>query len=210
MNRLVISVSGASGAGKTTLVRETVRRLGEGAAVLFFDAYAATSHYPPDMGQWLRRGADPAAWRTPRLAKDLRALKEGIPVVLPDEKTRVAPAPFILLEEPFGRARPEMASLIDLAVFIDLPLEIALARRLLRTLSAKRFQEAPEAAADHLRDYLNRYLNEGVRELYLAAAGIARRSSDVVLDGKLSADALADTLVEMMRQAREEAGSGGR
>jgi uridine kinase len=42
----VIAVAGPSGAGKTTLVRQLVARLGN-AAALFFDDYESSSTYPP-------------------------------------------------------------------------------------------------------------------------------------------------------------------
>lgn len=200
MKRLVIAVAGTSGAGKTTVVRAAARRLGDEAVALYFDAYAPVSHYPPDLGQWVRNGADPDAWRTPRLAANLKSLREGIPILLPDEKTRISPAPFILVEEPFGRARGEMAPLIDLAVFLDLPPETALARLLLRNLGTQRFEEQSETALVYVRDYLDRYLNHGLRDLYAAAANRARRSCDILLDGSETVDALTEAVIAAARR----------
>lgn len=52
-----------------------------------------------------------------------------------------------MVEEPFGRARQEMREAIDLVAIIDLPLEVALARRIRRNIqpaiedSAARFSD---------------------------------------------------------------------
>jgi uridine kinase len=45
----VVVIGGASGAGKTTLVRSVVEALRDAAALHFVD-YASTSDYPDDLG----------------------------------------------------------------------------------------------------------------------------------------------------------------
>src|SRR3712207_3235913 len=130
----VIAVAGPSGSGKTTLVQYLAVLLGH-ATQVYFDDYAVVSTYPADMAHWLATGADPNQWQTPRLAEDVQALRAGSAVVHPDGTTVLQPTRYIVMEEPFGRERREMAPLIDFVAVIDVPLEIALARRLRRTLS---------------------------------------------------------------------------
>src|SRR2546430_16937481 len=71
LKRYVIAISGASGTGKSTLVKALVQTLGN-AVPLYFDDYkpqiVATSHYPIDLVKWVADGADPNAWETPQLS----------------------------------------------------------------------------------------------------------------------------------------------
>jgi uridine kinase len=133
--RYVIAISGASGTGKSTLVKALVQTLGD-AVPLYFDDYnphsVATSHYPLDLVKWVADGADPNAWETPQLALDLRSLRRGEPIKLPGKGGVLLPKRVLVLEDPFGRERTGMKDVIDFVIAIDAPLEIALARRLLR------------------------------------------------------------------------------
>ena len=183
----VVAVSGMSGAGKTSVVRDAVARLGS-ATSLHFDDYAADSIYPADLHDWLQRGADVDEWKTPRLAADLRALRAGS-------------HDFVLIEEPFGRRRAELRDLIDFAVHLDVPADVLLARRLLR-----RLEEEREQFGDAVIDRLHRDLREHLatdRSLEIAGAASARDAADFVLDGRRSIDEIARTLVdEILSRAR--------
>jgi len=191
----VIAVAGASGAGKTTLVRNVAELLGD-ATTFFFDDYCGPGCEPPDLAQWLRDGADPDAWMSPHMGEHLRALRRGEAVTNPRRGTQTAPAPYIVMEEPFGRARAEVRDLVDFVVCIDLPLEIALARRVLRTAQAigdcERFR-------DVVRGGMKAYLNSG-RETYLAANRLARAACELVVDGTRPADELAREVVAAVRE----------
>ena len=112
--------------------------------ILFICTHPFWSRYPRDrtLSEWLRDGADVNEWKTPQFALDVAALREGRSVALPPRRggdtlgrkpgDTVQPTRYVLIEEPMGRARAEMAQSIDFAVVIDTPLEVALARRLLR------------------------------------------------------------------------------
>jgi len=123
----VIAISSVSGGGKTTLVHKTAERLN--ASVLLFDDYRTVSQHPHTQ-QWLDGGCDIDEWQTPQFARDVAALKRGEPVTLPESGRIVQPTEFIVIEEPMGRARAEMAPHIDFVAVIDTPL-------LYRTDSAK-------------------------------------------------------------------------
>jgi len=180
----VIAVSGPSGAGKSTAVRNLVARLGD-ATALYFDDYEASSIYP-DIAQWLANGADPNQFQTPQFSADLRALRAG-------KSARV-----IVLEEPFGRERAEIADLIDFVVCIELPLEIALARKLLRMLGFFLAEQTPDAFAKHLQFFLPWYIESG-RELYRAVQQRVLRNCDLIADGMLPPEALANSIEEAIR-----------
>ena len=193
----VVAVSGMSGAGKTSVVRRTVELLGD-AVALHFDDYISVSVYPSDLRQWLEEGADVEVWRTPRLADDIRALRAGHAVTLPETGAVVAPADVLVLEEPFGKMRREMMGLIDLAVHIDVPLDVMLARRLLRRLSEER-EQFGERLLDQLQQDLERHIASG-RLLEARGAVVARDAADLVLDGTQTIDDLARAVVDEVRK----------
>ena len=195
----VVAVSGMSGAGKTRVVRRAVEILGN-AAALHFDDYISVSTYPPDLQQWLAEGADVDVWRTPRLSDDIRALRAGKAIVLPESGVVVEPAEVLVLEEPFGKMRREMAGLIDLALHIDVPIDVMLARRLLRRLSEEREQYG-ESLLDQLRSDLEHHVASG-RLLQARGAVVARDAADVVLEGTLSIDELARAVADEVRKRR--------
>lgn len=167
----VIAISGASGSGKSALVKALVHRLGDAVALHFDDyspRYFPTSKYPAGIAKWIADGADPSAWETPQLVQDLRALRQGKSITLPGHKEIsksttlilralgrrkplvfsrneriLRPATYIVLEEPFGREREDMKELIDFVIALDTPLEVALARRLLEIPEIPYFIERP-------------------------------------------------------------------
>jgi uridine kinase len=193
----VIGIAGPSGAGKSTAVRNLTQLLDD-AVAMYFDDYEASSTYP-EMAQWLAEGADPNQFRTPQLSSDLRRLRSGAGITLPDEKGVVEPASVIVLEEPFGRERSEIAGLIDYVVCIDIPLEIALARKLLRMIDFFLAEQTPAALAEHLKYFLPWYLESG-RDSYLAVNRRVLAHCDLVVDGTLPPHDVAQTIVSAMRQ----------
>lgn len=203
----VIAISSVSGGGKTTLVRRTADLL-KGVA-LFFDDYASVSEYPPDIRKWIERGADVNEWETPQFAQDLAALRKGTSIVSPIDGASILPSEFIVIEEPMGRERAEMAPFIDFVAVIDIPLEIALTRRLLRDLGPISLENIEKASKEqlaegfievvtYLEDYLSGYLDAG-RDLYIAVQERAKENCDLELNGCLSVDELAQQIVTALQ-----------
>jgi uridine kinase len=187
---VVIAIAGASGSGKTTLVQHVAALLGNVTQV-YFDDYEALSTYPADLAQWLTDGADPDQWQTPRLADDVRALKMGVAVTHPDGTTVMRPTPYIVMEEPFGRERQEMMPLIDFVVVIDVPLEIALARRIRRSFSLDLEQWSAEQVLKHVDRYLADYIAIGT-PFYGLVNSRALATCDLAVDGRQPVEQLAD------------------
>jgi uridine kinase len=191
LKAFVVSVSGTSGAGKTTVIEKAAALL-PSVAVLRFDDYITLGNDIAQIRAWVDAGADLDEIKTPMLAVDLRKLSAGEAIRLPETGRRIEPADFVILEEPFGRSRLELSSLIDFAVFIEAPPDIALARRTLREIET--WQEDPARLIGAISIQLQAFIAVG-RDAYLAAARAARQSADVVLDGMQSIDALAAALV---------------
>jgi uridine kinase len=195
----VIAIAGPSGGGKTTLVEHVAALLGTATRV-HFDDYAAVSSYPEDLAAWLATGADPDQWQTPQLARDLRTLRDGYSILHPNGTTTQDPVPYIVLEEPFGRARQEVAAMIDFVACLATPLEIAFARRLRRDLRrGGPYTATVEALTTGLEEYLTAYL-EWTRDVYHTVNSRALAGCDLALDGRQPAERLAEQVVEAVRR----------
>ncbi|MGW5840924.1 uridine kinase [Methylorubrum extorquens] len=159
----VLAVSGPPGSGKTTLSHALSERFG-GAPVLAYDAYEEITGWPPErVAAWLAGGAPLDAVPVPGLAEDLARLRRGKPV--PDRErggtlrlSRRAARPVIVLDTLLGRAHPGTGAQIDHLVWLDLPLDVALARKLRSfTGAARRDPTAAPGLLEALDAYLGRY-----------------------------------------------------
>ena len=181
----VIAISGPSGAGKSTLVNNLVNLFGD-AFALGIDNYEYD--FPSSVG-WLERGADPDEFETPQFFADVRSLKEGKSIIHPEHQNEIQPPAYLVIEEPFGRSRTALKNLIDLHAEIDIPLEIALSRRLLRIMDKK----PEEEKLPFIKQHLEWYLRVG-RRFYLAVQENARKDKDLTVDGSLPAEQIARTI----------------
>ena len=118
-------------------MKAVAERLGD-AACLFLDDWADD---PADIAVWAReRPLDLNRWPTPEFSAALATLRAGGPVEMPrlsqsvglDRHRTTPPAAYVVVEEPFGYLRDETADSIGLAVLVDVPPQVALARRLQR------------------------------------------------------------------------------
>ena len=98
-----------------------------------------------------------------------------------------------------------MAKSIDFVALIDTPLDIALARNLLRVdgtnTSANMRQVTKELLIASSREFVRDYLDVS-RSVYIAVQEQVAADCDLVLDGRLPPDELAEQLVEAVRRPR--------
>lgn len=192
----VIAITGHSGAGKSTLIQELVRRLGD-AISLSFDDYQSTSKYPPTE-QWLEEGADPNQFATPDFAADAQKLVMGEAILHPITNSAIRPARYLVLEEHFGRGRNAIREMIDFVVLLDLPLELAHARKLLRKNDFLPWEDNPELFIRNLREHLNWYIRVG-QEFYTAVDHIVREDCDLIVDGTQPTSQIALQIVQAVK-----------
>ena len=182
----VIAVAGPIGAGKTCLVNGLVKSLPDASAV-YFDHYQQLTDLPlPQMMRWLEQGPDVNQLEIPVLASHLEQLKRGEPVVDPLTKHRIRPSSDIVVEMPLGRAHAEIARHIDYLIWIDLPLDMSLARKMLSHVDPCLAKESAER--DVCLRWVDRYLYSylhGVRRLLIWQAETVRPDADLILDGQL-------------------------
>ena len=162
---LIIAVSAVSGGGKTTVIKELNKQLPLSKAI-YFDDYDF-KECPQDFFEWVQRGSDYNEWNLRPLVNDIKPLLEQSNVN------------YILLDYPFAYKNNQVAPYIDYSIFIDTPLDVAIARRILRDL----IKEPSES----LRNDLNCYLSRG-RIAYLEMLNSIKPNSDLIIDGALSID----------------------
>ena len=193
----VIGISAVSGGGKTA-VAQKVSEILLGAVTIFFDDYDFDTVHPESYPKWLEEGANYNDWKTPKLSADLRKLKAGQPIVSPVDGLTVKPQRYVIFDAPLGYAHAETAVYIDFMVFLDTPLDIAMARRLLRGFS-RISVDGSSSAIDSVKAEMTAYLDYG-RLAYLEGNEQIKPTCDLILDGCLTVDHLAKAIVEAIRK----------
>lgn len=175
----IVSISAVSGGGKTTIASLLSEKLPHSKA-LFFDDYQIDG--PDDFSEWVQRGANHNEWKLSPLIQDLTTMLEN-------ESTRLE---YIVLDYPFAYLNDEMKEYIDLAIFIDTPLDIAMARRILRA-------DADACSMDEIRSDLYAYLAGG-RSAYENMLRTIKPNSDLIVDGTLPIHAIVEQLFEQIKK----------
>ena len=180
----VISVSSVSGGGKTALSVALHKAL-PNSSLFHFDDFDGSNIYPCDFYDWSRRGGNVEEFDCPGMQMAVNAaIRQG--------KSR-----WIILDFPFGRRHPCFRDVIDLTVFIDTPLDVAMARRILRDYTTNR-NESSEDTLNRLHTDLSHYL-ERARYPYLDTYK-HKADSDLVLDGWRSVDELKNDVMAVLNQ----------
>ena len=169
----VIAVAAVTAGGKTTVVNELKKRL-QNSRSLHFDDYTFEGEVD-NFYEWVNAGTDYySAWNLKPLEEDILKIKaEGI-------------WDYLILDYPFAYCHDTINPYIDTAFFIDTPLDIALARRILRDMS--------DATADDIRNDLETYLKYA-RISFIQMQKDILPSSDYVIDGTRTVDEIANEII---------------
>lgn len=179
----VIAVSGVSGSGKNTITGELSRRIPQSAIISFDDIQGDLLGM--DYCDWSEAGADYNQWNLTALEKQL------LSKFIPEYKN-------IFLDYPFGYGNRRIAAYIDTAIFIDIPLDIALARQLIRDYGERDSSRRPikdpmQAANTYLKFYLQRH-----RDTYIQHINTVKPYVDYVVDGTLPLHRIIDEIMIML------------
>lgn len=176
-NTKVISVAAVSGGGKTTVTESLTHKLMNSKA-LYFDSYNF-DNCPADICKWIDDGANYNEWVLTPLIKDIQHLLQN------------SYLDYIIVDYPFAYLNSEMRQFIDVTIFIDTPLDIAMARRILRDFK--------EDTMSEIQNDLKHYITYA-RKAYLEALHTVKPNSDIVLDGSLSVDEIINQILESLNR----------
>ncbi|MBT3311313.1 MAG: hypothetical protein HN379_04890 [Desulfobacteraceae bacterium] len=201
----IVAVAAPVGGGKTSLVKAIAEQIGD-AATLHYDDYEKVTQAPVEnLVKWMDDGADFNEFNIPGLSEDLKRLKNGQPVYNSMTGEEIVPRKYLIFEMPFGKEHRETAVYIDLLVWVDIPLDIALARKVKEFLNHFMQESNPEAMRDQLKwldGYLDNYLQVVRRVLQIQKEKVGA-NADIVIDGRGNLESMSrfvtDTILERMQ-----------
>ena len=196
MRSAVLGLAGGSGAGKTTLVEGLTSRLRGEVSVLWFDEYYHDLvHLSPDQRATVNFD-HPDSLDEELLIEHLDGLLAGRPVDVPvydfathtrtGRTRRVEPRPVVVVDGILVLAVPDLRSRLDLAVFVDAPAEVRLARRMYRDVRERGRTTASVRAQ----------FEATVAPMHEAFVDPSAEHADLRLDGTGDLDANLDVLAD--------------
>ena len=172
----VLAVNAISGGGKTTIVKELQRKLPKSKALFFDDRSYDSDSGIEDICKWVEEGADVNRFNLDLLAEDIEELKK--------ENLN-----YIIMDYPFGYEHKAISKYLDFSIFIDTPLDIALARRIIRDYNT--------TSIYNVFDDMKHYLIQG-RRTYLYGLDEIREKADYTIDGSKSLDGIVSEIMERL------------
>lgn len=169
----IIAIGAVTAGGKTTVVNAIKERLPRTTS-LHFDDYSFEGEVDDFTECVSNKEAYYNAW-------DLTPLKADVEKIANSGKYD-----YLLLDYPFAYQNNMMKKYPDCCIFIDTPLDIAMARRIIRDMKV--------ASADDIRNEMNTYLN-CARKCYIQMLTDILPTSDYVIDGSKELDAIINEAI---------------
>ncbi|MEZ4240391.1 MAG: uridine kinase [Myxococcota bacterium] len=203
MSVRVVGIAGGTASGKSTVARLIAGRLGPRCLLVAHDRYYHSASPDTNFDH-------PDALDTAHLLEDLARLRAGtatrLPVydfarharAAPERWDPVEPRPVLLVEGILILAVPALREALDLAVFVDAPADLRLARRIRRDVSGR---------GRTVHSVLTQY-ERTVRPMHEAWVEPSRCHAHLVLDGTSSASAGAARVIASIEAGGVAAGGG--
>jgi uridine kinase len=195
-----VGVGGGSGAGKTTLVRRLVARLGaEHTLVIPHDAYYRDHGHLPAPERARVNYDRPDVLETRLLVAHLETLRAGHAVEIPvydfaararrPETLRAEPRPLILVDGILTLSEPALRAALDLRVYVQAGEPVRLARRVRRDVRER----------GRTRESVMEQFTTSVRPMHRRFVEPSRAFADVVVAGDRDEPGSFDALLARIR-----------
>lgn len=199
MDTMLIGIAGGTGSGKTTLTRHLKEHFGDDVTVIGHDSY-----YKRQEGKTYEERAQvnydhPNAFDTELLIQHLQELKAGRAIQCPvysyadhnrtDQTVTITPTKVIIVEGILIFADEELASEMDIKIFVDTDADERILRRILRDV-----RERGRTLESVVEQYLTTV--KPMHEQYVEPS--KRRADIIMLQGGHNLVAL-DMLIERIR-----------
>lgn len=178
----VLAIAGTSASGKSTTVKRLTSEINNTAS-LFFDDYQDEHTYPDSFEVFIEQDFDPNLFKSEKFAADIARIKAGESITAPGSDEAITSPGILILEEPTGRSRDIMRPLIDAVVWLDVPYDMTLARRIVRT--AGQIPDNPEMQARTIVGFAEMYL-QFLGDVYKNVGEKVKAQSDFIVDGTQS------------------------
>ena len=170
-----IAIAAVTAGGKTTVVNEIKQQL-KNVKSLHFDDYSFEGEVE-DFYDWVMQGANYDVWDLSPLINDICEIKNN------------EDCDYLLLDYPFAYCHKELSKYIDCTIFIDTPLDIAMARRVLRDMK--------NATGEEIRHDMEMYLKYA-RVAYVQMLKDILPSSDYVIDGTKELEEKVEEIIKII------------
>lgn len=194
----VVGIAGGTASGKSTITSEVVRRLGDACVHITHDRYyfSLPEEYRARPGAY--NFDHPNSLDTARLVADLQALRAGRPVRVPQydfathqrlkNDEELQPRPVVIVEGIVVLAEPSLRACFDAKVFVDVPSDLRLIRRIRRDT-----RERGRSEEDIIAQYL-----ATVRPMHEQFVAPTRGLADLIIDGTQTPDRCASELMDFV------------
>jgi len=180
----ILAIAGPPGSGKSTLARGLAATLD--AVLIEYDDYQrVTDQDPAEIAGIMQGQSGYDQLHIPGLVDALTSLKAGIDIVCPMSGERIQAKANIIFETPLGRCHTPTGKLIDTLIWIEIPLDVALARNLQCYLDT--FLQSDTRGLEQnirwARDYLQSYLDY-VQAMLVQQQTVVAAAADIIIDGR--------------------------
>jgi uridine kinase len=189
----VICFTGTIASGKSSLIREVSKLLGE-TSVIKFDDYEQFNEFPEDIQQWIKDGADASLIKNQRMLTDIQKLIAKESVVNPLTEKKIIPTEYLFVEDPAGKLREEFAQLYDFLVFLEIPQDVSLARLIKRMINDAYIKDENSINYSKLVIRISKFLDiylDFQRDMYQKVCDNVKPNADLLLNGLEALDELA-------------------
>ena len=174
--------------------------------IIYYDHFQQVTNQSIEaISKWSEEGGDYDALELPLLEAALSKLSSGKAVEDPISGLEINANQTVFFETPLGKSHSQTAQYIDKLIWIDTPLDVALARNITDIING--FKESLKLGASSKKQtleflhwqagYVDHYMST-VRDLLLLQREKAFSNADIILDGSQPLDKVSEQAIELL------------